>query len=216
AGDVFLTLGSTDTGLGTDGYRLSVGTSITVQAGADAGAFNGTPTVLQLLSHKLTAPGGTARDWPGAQQRGLMVDNGRKYYSLIFLRNQIRQLAYVKQNVLHLHVSDDQGFRLASSTHPEVVSAQHYTKAQIADLVAFATRYHVMIVPEIDMPSHLTAVLASHTDLRLVGTDGTVNPGKLDISKAAARQLAIDLVNQYLPLVSGNCLHAAADEHLRG
>jgi hexosaminidase len=214
AGDVFLTLGSTDTGLGTDGYRLTVGTSITVQAGADAGAFNGTRTVLQLLSHGLTAPAGTARDWPVARQRGLMVDNGRKYYSLVFLRNQIRQLAYLKQNVLHLHVSDDQGFRLESTTHPEVVSAQHYTKAQIADVVAFAARYHVTIVPEIDMPSHLDAVLASHADLRLVGTDGTVNAGKLDISKAAARQLATDLVNEYLPLFPGNVWHMGADEYL--
>jgi len=64
AGDVFLTLGSTDAGLGTDGYRLTVGASITVQAAADAGAFNGTRTVLQLLSHGLSAPAGTARDWP--------------------------------------------------------------------------------------------------------------------------------------------------------
>src|SRR5690349_16285532 len=64
AGDVFLTLGSADTGLGTDGYRLTVGTSMTVQAAADAGAFNGTRTVLQLLSRGLSAPAGTARDWP--------------------------------------------------------------------------------------------------------------------------------------------------------
>jgi hexosaminidase len=214
AGDLFLTLGSTDAGLGTDGYRLTVGPSMTVQAAADAGAFNGTRTVLQLLAHGLSAPAGTARDWPVAKQRGLMVDNGRKYYSLIFLRNQIRQLAYVKQNVLHLHLSDDQGFRVESTTHPEVVSAQHYTKAQIADLVGFAARYHVTIVPEIDMPSHLDAVLASHTDLRLVGADGTVNAGKLDISKAAARQLATDLVNEYLPLFPGNVWHVGADEYL--
>src|SRR5690242_522717 len=214
AGDVFLTLGSTDTGLGTDGYRLTVGASITVQAAADAGAFNGTRTVLQLLSHGPSAPAGTARDWPVTKQRGLMVDNGRKYYSLIFLRNQIRQLAYLKQNVLHLHLSDDQGFRLESTSHPEVVSAQHYTKAQIADLVGFAARYHVSVVPEIDMPSHMDTVLAAHTDLRLVGADGTVNAGKLDISKAAARQLATDLVNEYLPLFPGNVWHVGADEYL--
>jgi hexosaminidase len=214
AGDVFLTLGSTDAGLGTEGYRLTIAASITIQAAADAGAFNGTRTVLQLLSHGPSAPAGTARDWPVAKQRGLMVDNGRKYYSLIFLRNQVRQLAYLKQNVLHLHLSDDQGFRVESTTHPEVVSAQHYTKAQMAELAAFAARYHVTIVPEIDMPSHLNAVLAAHTDLRLVGADGTVNAGKLDISKAAARQLATDLVNEYLPLFPGNVWHVGADEYL--
>lgn len=213
-GDIFLTLGSTDTGLGSQGYRLSVGASLTIQARADAGAFNGTRTVLQLLSRSMTISAGTARDWPVTRRRSLMVDNGRKYYSLIWLRNQIRQLAYLKYNELHLHISDDQGFRLESSVHPEVVSAQHYTKAQIADLVAFAQRYHITVVPEIDMPSHMTAILASHPDLRLVSSTGAVSAGKLDLSKAAARQLAADLVNEYLPLFPGAVWHMGADEYL--
>ncbi|HZN17071.1 MAG TPA: family 20 glycosylhydrolase [Micromonosporaceae bacterium] len=213
-GDIFLTLGSTDTALGPQGYRMSVGASLTIQARADAGAFNGTRTVLQLLSRSTTVPGGTARDWPVTRQRGLMVDNGRKYYSLIWLRNHVRQLAYLKYNVLHLHISDDQGFRLESSVHPEVVSPQHYTKAQIADLVAFAARYHITVVPEIDMPSHMTAVLASHPELRLVSSTGAVSAGKLDLSKAAARQLAADLVTEYLPLFPGAVWHMGADEYL--
>jgi hexosaminidase len=213
-GDVYLTLGSTDTGLGAEGYRLTVGASMMIQARGDAGVFNGSRTVLQLLSRTLSAPAGTARDWPSTPQRGLMVDNGRKYYSTMWLRNEIRQLAYLKYNVLHLHVSDDQGFRLESTVHPEIVSAQHYTKAQLADVVAFAGRYHMTIVPEIDMPSHMDAILASHPDLRLVGSDGTVNRGKLDLSKPAARQLASDLVTEYLPLFPGPVWHVGADEYL--
>jgi hexosaminidase len=214
SGDLFLTLGSTDTGLGSQGYRLDVGAAVTIQARTDTGVFNGTRTVLQLLSRSATVPAGTARDWPVTGQRSLMVDNGRKYYSLIWLRNQIRELAYLKYNVLHLHVSDDKGFRLESTVHPEIVSAQHYTKAQIADLVAFAARYHVTVVPEIDMPSHMDAILASHPDLRLVSSTGTVSSGKLDLSKAAARQLAADLVTEYLPLFPDAVWHMGADEYL--
>jgi hexosaminidase len=214
AGDMFLTLGSTDTVLGAEGYRLSVGPSLTIQARADTGAFNGSRTVLQLLSHSTVVPAGTARDWPVTGQRGLMVDNGRKYYSMTWLRNQVRQLAYLKYNVLHLHISDDQGFRVESTGHPEVVSARHHTKAQIAELVAFAARYHVTVIPEIDMPSHMDKILASHTDLRLVSALGAVSPGKLDISKAAARQLATDLVSEYLPLFPASVWHIGADEYL--
>jgi hexosaminidase len=213
-GDILLTLGSTDTALGAQGYQLTVGPSITVQGSADAGVFDGTRTVLQLLTQSRTVPAGTARDWPTTPARGMMVDNGRKYYSTAWLRNQVRQLAYLKFNTLHLHVSDDQGFRIESSTHPEVVSASHYTKAQIADLVAFAARYHVSVVPEIDMPSHMGAELAAHTGYRLVGTDGTVNTGKLDLSQAAARKLATDLVSEYLPLFPGSVWHMGADEYL--
>jgi hexosaminidase len=213
-GDVFLTLGSTDAALGAEGYGLSVGPSLTIQARTDAGAFNGSRTVLQLLSHTRVIAAGTARDWPVTAQRSLMVDNGRKYYSMIWLRNQVRQLAYLKYNVLHLHISDDQGFRVESTGHPEIVSARHYTKAQVAELVAFAARYHVTVIPEIDMPSHMDAILASHTDLRLVSARGTVSPGKLDISKAAARQLATDLVSEYLPLFPATIWHIGADEYL--
>jgi hexosaminidase len=214
AGDIRLTLGATDSAIGAQGYTLNVGATLTVQAAADAGVFDGTRTVLQLLTQSRTVPAGAARDWPTAPARGLMVDNGRKYYSTAWLRNQIRQLAYLKYNTFHLHLADDQGFRIDSTTHPEVVSASHYTKAQIADLVAFAARYHVTIVPEIDMPSHMGAELAAHTGYRLTGTDGTVQNGKLDLSQAAARKLATDLVSEYLPLFPGPIWHMGADEYL--
>jgi hexosaminidase len=213
-GDIFLTLGSTDTALGTEGYRLTASSTLTIQARADAGVFAGTRTVLQLLSRSSAVPAGTARDWPVTGERGLMVDNGRKYYSTIWLRNEIRQLAYLKYNTLHLHISDDQGFRVESSRHPEVVSAQHYTRAQIADVVAFAARYHITVIPEIDMPSHMDTILAAHTDLRLVSSGGTVSAGKLDLSEAAARQLATDLVSEYLPLFPAPVWHMGADEYL--
>src|SRR2546423_6594639 len=106
-----------------------------------------------------------------------MVDTGRKFFTPSWLLDHVKEVAYLKMNVLHLHLSDTFGFRLESSTHPEVVSADHMTKQQVRDLLALAARYHVTVVPEIDMPGHMDAILAAHPDLRLTSQSGGVNNG---------------------------------------
>ncbi|MCX5209416.1 discoidin domain-containing protein [Kitasatospora sp. NBC_00240] len=214
AGDIFLTLGSTDTGLGAEGYSLSVGTSIKVQAATDAGAFYGTRTVLQLLKQSATVPAGTARDWSSYAERGLMVDAGRKYFSVSWLQNQIKDMAYLKLNYLHLHLSDNLGFRLESATHPEIVSAQHYSKQEITDLIAFAAKYHVTVVSELDMPGHMDTILAAHPELKLRAADGsTPDGGNIDLSNPASYQLMKDLITEYLPLFPSGYWHLGADEY---
>ena len=130
-GDIELALGSRDRGLGREGYRLEVGPVLRIEARTAAGAFYGTRSVVQLLRRKRSIPAGTARDWPRYPERGLMLDNGRRYFSPRWLRARIRELAYLKLNQLHLHFSDDQGFRIASSSHPEIVSDPHLTKRQV-------------------------------------------------------------------------------------
>lgn len=159
AGDIVLTLGSTDSQLGDEGYSLTSGPALTIKARTDTGAFYGTRSVLQLLRQSPSVPGGTARDWATKSERGLMVDVGRKYFTLDWLRQEIREMAHLKMNYLHLHLSDDKGFRIESTTHPEVVSAQRYSKREIADLIAYAARYHIMVVPEIDAPGHMAPVI---------------------------------------------------------
>jgi Glycosyl hydrolase family 20, catalytic domain/F5/8 type C domain len=144
----------------------------------------------------------------------MMVDVGRKYFTVAWLREHIKELAYLKLNYLHLHLSDNLGFRLESATHPEVVSAQHYTKQEIADLVALAARYHVTIVPEIDMPGHMDQILASHPDLKLTSSAGTANNGYIDLSNLRAYPLMKDLIIEYLPLFPGPYWHLGADEYI--
>src|SRR5581483_6951405 len=122
-GDIFLTLGGTDA---AEGYTMTVGSSVRIQASTAAGAFYGTRTVLQLLHISLTISAGTAHDWPVKPERGLMVDQGRKFFTVDWLAKHIKELSYLKLNVFHFHLSDTFGFRLESSTHPEIVSAQHY------------------------------------------------------------------------------------------
>jgi hexosaminidase len=214
AGDIRLVLGSTDAQLGTEGYRLTVGSSVTVEARTDAGAFYGTRSLLQLIKQSPSIPAGTGRDWPTKPERGLMVDNGRKFFTAQWLRKHVKDLAYLKLNYFHLHFSDNLGFRVESTSHPEIVSAQHLTKQELADLIALAAQYHVTIVPEIDFPGHMAPILAAHPDLQLVSSSGSDSNGFIDLSKDGAYALIRDLLNEYLPLFPGPFFHIGADEYV--
>ena len=208
AGDISLALGAADSTIGEEGYLLTLADHITISAQADAGVFYGTRSVLQMLKQGLTIQAGTARDWPDFSERALMLSM-ETYYSLPFLERHIKDLAYLKLNYLHLHLSDNQEFRLESSSHPEIVASQFYSKAEMTDLIELAREYHVMIVPEIDVPAHSQAMLAPHPDLALPG-----NPDKMDLSKPGNYALIEDLLNEYLPLFPAPFWHTGFDEYL--
>ncbi|MEV6108734.1 family 20 glycosylhydrolase [Streptomyces sp. NPDC051940] len=213
-GDIHLTLGSTDAQLGTEGYALSVTDRVTITARADAGAFYGTRTILQLLHQGPSVPRGTARDWPLKPERGLMVDNGRKYFTPGWLRDHVKELAYLKLNTLHLHLSDNLGFRIESTRHPEYVSAQHLTRQEVTDLIALAAQYKITVIPEFDAPGHMDTILAAHPDLKLVSNTGQVNNGYIDLAKDDSYTLIRDIIEEYLPLFPGKYFHIGADEYV--
>ncbi|MCZ4098416.1 RICIN domain-containing protein [Streptomyces sp. H39-C1] len=216
-GDIALTLGGN--GLPAEGYTMTVGSSISIQGGTTTGEFWGTRTVLQMLHQGSTITAGTATDSPTKAERGLMIDAGRRFFDVPFVENQIRDMAYLKMNYLHLHLSDTFGFRLESSTHPEVTSTQHYSKQDIADIIAVGNKYHVTIVPEIDMPGHMDAILTGELnighDYRLKDSSGGVSSAFIDLSIPGARTLISDLINEYLPLfASSRYWHIGADEYV--
>ncbi|HVK20194.1 MAG TPA: family 20 glycosylhydrolase [Actinokineospora sp.] len=198
---------------GDEGYRLTVAPILTVQ-GSETGVYLGTRTVLQLLRQNRSLPGGVADDWPTYPERGLLVDTGRQFFSVPWLRDRVRDMAYLKMNHLHLHLNDVHGFRLESASHPEITSAQHYTKQEIRDLVDYAARRHVRIVPELDFPGHMDAILAAHPDLRLVSRTGQVQSGFIDLAKPAAWDLIEDLITEYLPLFPVEYFHIGGDEYV--
>lgn len=212
AGDVALTLGGTD--LPAEGYRMTVGTSITIQGSSSTGEFWGTRSVLQLLHQSPSISAGTAVDSPTKPERGLMIDQGRKFFTVPWIRQEIQEMSYLKMNYFHFHLSDTFGFRLESSTHPEITSTDHYTKQDITDLIALGRQYHVTIVPEIDMPGHMDAILAAHPELRLVDSSGNASSSFVDLTKPAARTLISDLINEYLPLFGSGYWHLGADEYI--
>lgn len=214
AGDIVLTLGDSDTRLGTEGYRLRIGAAVVISAAQPAGVFYGTRSLLQLLTQSPAINAGEALDWPRYPERGLMVDVGRKFFTLDWLERHLREMAWLKLNLFHLHFSENLGFRIESTSHPEIVSEQHYSKAEIAQFIALARRYHITVVPEIDMPAHMGAALAAHPELQLTDVLGRSTAGLLDVSQPGAQPFVQDLLEEFLPLFPGPYWHTGADEYM--
>jgi len=209
AGDIYMTLGANNSTIGNEGYVMTITDRITISANANAGAFYGTRTVLQLLKQSFTIAAGTATDWPKYPERGMFVDTGRKYFTPGWIADHIRDIAYMKMNIFHMHFSDNQGFRMESSSHPEIVTSPYITKAELSNLIALATKYHVTIEPELDMPAHMQAALAGHPELWYNGSTASF----LDIGKDASFTFASDLLNEYMPLFPGPYWRVGADEY---
>jgi hexosaminidase len=211
AGDVRLMLGG---GGNRESYTMTVrGGRVDISGPGEAGVFYGTRTLKQEVHGGGPAPEGVVRDEPAKPVRGFMLDIARKPYSESWIEDRIRELGDLKFNELGLHFSDDQAFRIESSTHPEIVSQDHLTKAQVKRIVDLAAGRHITVVPEIDSPGHLGAVLAAHPDLQLRNVNGVATRGAIDISKPASGQLVDDLLNEYAGLFTGDQWHLGGDEY---
>ncbi|MBO8186800.1 beta-N-acetylhexosaminidase [Streptomyces spirodelae] len=201
-------------GGGPEGYRLvSRDGKVTITGGDDAGVFYGTRTLLQTHRAQGRFAEGTVRDAPDRPQRGFSLDIARKNFSADWIKARIREMGDLKLNQLQLHLSDDQAFRVESDTHPEIVSDPHLTKAQVRDIVELASSRHITVIPEIDSPGHLGAVLKAHPDLQLRSASGATPRGAIDISKPAAAELVDDLLVEFADLFPGKYAHAGGDEY---
>ncbi|MBT2482653.1 glycoside hydrolase family 20 protein [Streptomyces sp. ISL-94] len=212
-GDVELSLGAKDSG-SPESYTLTVKDGRVRITGPDeAGVFYGTRTLKQAVRSAGSAPEGTVRDGPAKPQRGLNLDIARKHFTPDWIEGRLREMADLKLNQLGLHFSDDQAFRIQSDTHPEIVSTPHLTKAQVRGITALAARLHITVVPEIDSPGHLGAVVRAHPGLQLRDVQGRAVQGAVDISDPAAAKLVDELLREYLPLFPGGAWHLGADEY---
>jgi hexosaminidase len=181
---------------GAEGYALTVApNSFGITAATEAGLFYGGRTLLQLLPPEIFStnavkhfnwqiPCVTITDQPRFAWRGLMLDCSRTFQSVEYLHKTIDRMADYKLNVLHLHLTDDQGWRLEIKKHPELTqqgaffSAKYdeppshqgfYTQAQMREVVAYAAARHITIVPEIEMPGHSHEVVVCRPDLSCAG-----------------------------------------------
>lgn len=223
AGDLFLTLNNSDAGLGNEGYLLQVGDGMTIRANTDAGVFYGTQTLLQILKLDAThsmIPHGTARDFPLCEYRGQMIDVGRRYYQMSYLESQMREMAWFKMNMLHLHFTDWDGFRLVSKTYPGLATSPAYSKEDIRRLQDVAKRYHITIVPEIDLPAHAKAITDYDPKLRFPCDSmdtghwaGSKDGGwMLDITRPEVRAWIRSLLDEFIPEFDGPYFHIGCDE----
>jgi hexosaminidase len=213
AGDLRLALNG-DKGANPESYTMTVrGGRVEIAGPSDAGVFYGTRTLKQETHDGGTAPEGVVKDEPAKPQRGFMLDIARKNFTAGWIEDRVRELGDLKFNQLGLHFSDDQGFRIESSSHPEIVSQQHLTKAEVRKIIDLARSRHITIVPEIDSPGHLGAVLDAHPDLQLRSAQGSAVQGAIDISKAESAQIVDDLLDEYADLFPGGPWHLGGDEY---
>jgi hexosaminidase len=169
-------------GFGPEGYGLEVTPRrITVSSSSAAGLFYGAVTLWQLLPPGADTgqiPVQTIRDAPEYAWRGLMLDSARHFQSPAFIRSMIDWMAWHKLNVLHWHLTDDQGWRLEIRKYPRLTSVGawriepsgaryggFYTQDEVRGIVRFAAARHVQIIPEIDLPGHATAAIAAYPAL---------------------------------------------------
>jgi hexosaminidase len=213
AGDVRLALNG-DEGADPESYTMTVrGGQVTISGPAEAGVFYGTRTLKQEVRGGRAAPEGVVRDEPAKPVRGLMLDIARKHFTAGWIEDRVRELGDLKFNQLGLHFSDDQGFRIESDTHPEIVSKEHLTKAEVRRIVDLAASRHITVVPEIDSPGHLGAVLDAHPELQLRDASGVAARGAVDISDPDAAEIVDDLLTEYAGLFPGDAWHLGGDEY---
>ena len=195
AGNIYLTTAGGDAQLGEEGYELTVTEElVTLKAFKPAGIFRGIQTIRQLLpvsversmvqkDQSWLMPTGTIRDFPKYKWRGSMLDVARHFFSVEDVKRYIDMISYYKMNIFHLGLTNDQGWRIEIKSWPNLAThggitqvgggkGGFYTQEQYADLVAYAQSRYITLVPEIDMPGHSNAALASYGELN----GGTIVP----------------------------------------
>ena len=152
-------------------YSLTVtGDAAVLAAEGQAGVLRGLATLRQSITNApegFAIPAMVIDDAPRFVWRGIMIDVARHFISLPTLRRQIDAMELVKLNVLHLHLSDNEGFRIESRLYPKLHerSSQFYSQTDVRELVSYAADRGVRIVPEFDVPGHSLALLRAYPEL---------------------------------------------------
>lgn len=231
AGDIVLVLKG-DKQLGSEGYRIAIGDVTTITAATVEGLVWGTRTVLQLTEQNrdngFALPKGSTVDTPDFGLRGFMMDCGRKFIPMSYLRSLVKMMSYYKMNTLQIHLNDNgfrqffgndwaktqAAFRLECDTYPGLTAKDgSYTKAEFIELQKLAEQYGVNIIPEIDVPAHSLAFTHYKPEIgsKEYGMD------HLDLFNPETYKFVDGLFKEYLegknPVFRGKVVHIGTDEY---
>lgn len=225
---------------GEEAYNLSITPEgIKLIANSEKGLFRGWQTIKQLA---LTNKGGKIpcieiEDYPRFKYRSFMIDSARHMQSVSELKMMIDAAVFFKFNTFHWHLCDDQGFRIKSDKFPlltEIGSVRkssdfgrehvdepyggYYTKGEIKEIVDYCNKRHIEVVPEIDMPGHVTAMIASYPELSCknekipLRTTGGIFPEILCAGKETTYEFIFDLLSEITELFPCRYIHIGGDE----
>lgn len=210
-----------------ESYELAVSNEgIIIKSVTDLGAIHGLETLYQLLkvnNGKYVFPFVTIKDTPRFVWRGLMIDVARHFIPVDDIKRNLELMSAVKMNVFHWHLSDDQGFRVQIDSHPELYKkgsdGNYYTKAQIKDIVSYASDLGIRVIPEIDVPGHATAILTAMPQLASKDTTYTLerNAGiflpVLDATNPVVYEVLADVIGEMSELFPDKYFHIGGDEN---
>jgi len=194
-----------------EGFTVEVGASAELTAQSRRAAVYGLRTVFEAGELAF----GRLADWPCTNERGLHLDAGRKYYTKDWIMERVKDLSRNRMNVLWLHFSENEGFRIDSERHPEVPSRFHLTKDEVREIIALCGELFVDINPALDCPGHLGAALLEHPRWRLNREMAEPLYSALDITNPDARAFLLELVDEYAELFAGSkVFHIGGDEFI--
>ncbi|HEV7933585.1 MAG TPA: beta-N-acetylhexosaminidase [Actinomadura sp.] len=239
AGDIALSLDGPGR-LGPEGHLLEISEEgVRLRARTAAGLFRGVQTLRQLLPAAVESRGPCPGPWPMAgvriedgpryPWRGVMLDVARHFFDVRAVKRFIDHAVAYKINVLHLHLTDDQGWRLAIDRWPRLADhgggtevgggpGGHYSRRDFQEIVGYAGARHMTVVPEIDVPGHTNAALASYAELnpgdrapeRYTGIE--VGFSSLRADKEITYRFLDDVIREVAELTPGPYLHIGGDE----
>ncbi|SCF11709.1 hexosaminidase [Micromonospora coriariae] len=240
--EIALVIGAAPGRVGQEGYQLDVTRhGVTIRANTPAGLFAGTQTLRQLLPAQIeasnrqrvtwTVPGGRIVDYPRFAYRGAMLDLARHFHTVDEITAYVDLLSQYKINYLHLHLTDDQGWRIQIDSWPRLttvgggpgtgvdgVGPGFLTKADYRAVVAYAAARHITVIPEIDMPGHTNAAQSTYPELNCDGvapaprTDTAVGYSSLCIGDDLTYRFVEDVIRELAAITPGPYLHIGGDE----
>jgi hexosaminidase len=237
---LILKLDKTLTDLGEEGYELDIKAErVTLSAVKPAGLFRGLQTIRQLLPARIESDTvqkgpwqiccGTITDYPQYGHRGAMLDVARHFFTVADVKQVIDHLAAYKMNVLHLHLSDDQGWRIEIKSWPKLTEVGSltqvgggkggfYTQEEYKEIVKYARDRFITIVPEIEMPGHCNAALVAYPELNGNAKPATPHTGIevgfscLAVDEEVTYRFIDDVIREVAAMTPGQYIHIGGDE----
>ncbi|MGG5461924.1 discoidin domain-containing protein [Clostridium sp. B9] len=228
-GDFYFTLACEDKSIGEEGYYMYIADYLKVEATHDTGAFYSTRSILQILQQNGdTIPQGIVRDFPRYENRGFMLDVGRKFFTMDYLEQFMEVMSWYKMNDFQIHLNDNyiwineenyqdaySAFRLENETYPGLTAKDgSYTKEEFREFIEMSEEHGVEIIPEIDVPAHSLAFTKYDPSLALGPGSGRDH---LNINKQETYDFVDGLFEEYLggdnPVFGDNDFHIGTDEY---
>lgn len=243
-GTVCLNLDSSFKSEKEDGYSINVDNAVQIAAASAKGIFYGIQTLRQLIGKvdgNYIVPKISIKDYPAFSWRAFMLDEARAFKGKEVVKGLLDEMARLKLNVFHWHLTDDQGWRIEIKKYPELTKVAawrdstqiggykgttydgvrhggYYTQKEIKEIIDYAAKRHILVVPEFEMPGHESAAIAAYPWLGTTGKEIKVpcyfgvQYEVMDVTSPRVRTFIEDVLDEIIALFPSPIIHIGGDE----